>query len=169
MCILAKKTKHVVKFEERHSIDGESVIAWSEGYIGDVMGKGDKTQRNGALIVTEARVIFYRKGLLGEILETMPLKSLTSVERKSKLGHRIIKLHTSHDDLEFKTFNKDGETSVANAIEEGRSEKSPAPVAVLAPQEDGLDKLKKLAELKDAGVLSEDEFNSKKEKLLAEI
>jgi hypothetical protein len=164
---MAKKSKHVVKFEERHANDGETVIAWGEGYIGEMMGKGDKTQHFGALIVTEFRVIFYRKGLLGEVLETMPLKSLTSIERKSTLGHRTIRLHASHDDLEFKSMDKAADAALVEAIENGRTYNSPA--QTVASQADGLDKLKKLAALKESGVISEEEFNLKKEKLLAEI
>ena len=164
-----KESKHVKKFKESHAKDGETVIAWAEGYIGEMMGKGDKTQHNGALIVTETRVVFYRKGLLGEVLETIPLKSLTSVERKSMLGHRVIRMHASHDDLEFKTFEKEGEAALVEAIENGRHDVQPTVAAPPTLQEDNLDKIKKLAELKEAGVLTEEEFSEKKEKLLAEI
>ncbi|WBA11420.1 SHOCT domain-containing protein [Salinivibrio kushneri] len=36
-------------------------------------------------------------------------------------------------------------------------------------QPDAIEQIKKLAELKDAGVLTDEEFQAKKEKLLAEI
>ncbi|WP_261840947.1 SHOCT domain-containing protein [Aliamphritea ceti] len=162
---MAKEPKHVTKYKERHLSDGESVIAWGEGYIGEALGKGDKAQQNGALVVTETLVAFYRKGFLGEILETMPLKNITSIERKSTMGHRTIRLHTSHDDLAFKTFQKDNEEAIVQAIEDGRSKAG----ASVKAESDGLDKLKKLAELRDAGVLSEAEFIDKKEKILEEI
>ena len=37
------------------------------------------------------------------------------------------------------------------------------------PEESAIDKLKKLKDLLDAGVITEEEFNAKKEKLLSEI
>ena len=119
-----KKNKHVEKFKSNHLNPGESVIAWAEGYIGKMMGSGKDTQHNGALIVTETRVAFYRKGFIGEVIETIPLKSITSIERKSTLGHRVIRVHTSHDDLEFKTFSKASELALVEAIESGRGLKT---------------------------------------------
>lgn len=162
---MTKKSKHVKAFEDKHAKSGENVLAWADGYIGEMMGTGDNTQHNGVLIITEERAIFYRKGIMGEVLETMPLKTITSVERKSMLGHRVIRLHTSHDDLSFKTFQKDGEAKLIEAIEAGRSqEKSPEQSA---PQEpDAMDKLKKLAELKDSGILTQEEFDAKKAQIL---
>lgn len=113
---MENESKHVRIFKERHALDGEIILASAEGYIGEMMGSGKNKQHNGALIVTGGRVIFYRKGFIGEVIETMPIKSITSVERKSTLGHRVIRLHASHDDLEFKTFSKDGESSLVAAI-----------------------------------------------------
>ncbi|WP_434357353.1 PH domain-containing protein [Parasalinivibrio latis] len=166
-----KDSKHVIKFKERHLQSGETVLAWADGYIGEMMGKGKDTQHNGSLLVTESRVVFYRKGILGEVLETIPLKSITSIERQSTLGLRTLRLHASHDDLTFKTFaDKEQEHALIDAIEAGRQADAKIP-AINQPNasDDAFDKIKKLAELKEAGVLSESEFQEKKEKLLAEI
>ncbi len=163
-----KDSKHVNEFKNTHIQSGESVVSWCEGYIGEMMGKGDKTQRNGVLIVTESRVVFYRKGTFGEILETMPLSKITSIERKTTMGHKTLRLHTSHDDLEFKFFDKFQETKLIDAIEAGRestSAQSPASGESTSP----MDALKKLAELKEIGVISEDEFTAKKAELLDKI
>ncbi|WP_455813022.1 SHOCT domain-containing protein [Pseudomonas graminis] len=167
----AKDNKHVTNFKKKHLQQGESVKTWGEGYIGNVMGKGKDTQHNGVLLVTDVRVAFYRKGLLGEVLENIPLKLITSIERKSMLGHRVIKLHTSHDDLAFKTFSKEAELNIIEAIEAGRGLKVDAPdiaVPVSAPAatSDPYEQLKKLSELKSVGIISEEEYQQKKEKLL---
>lgn len=162
-----KENKHVDKFKSSHLNSGESIISWGEGYIGKLMGKGKETQHNGVLIVTGARVAFYRKGFVGEVIETIPLKSITSIERKSTLGHRVIRIHTSHDDLEFKTFSKESELSLVEAIEDGRGLKSESTtVEKNNVSHDPYEQLKKLAELKDAGIISDDEFQSKKSKLM---
>jgi hypothetical protein len=165
---MAKESKHVAKFRAAHLKTGEAIKAFDDGYIGEAMGTGSKRQYNGSLIVTNERVAFYRKGLLGEVLETIPLKSITSIERKSLLGHRTIGIHTSHDALVFKTFNKDGETKLIDAIEDGRHSSS-ANTATQAKQESPLDQLKRLGELKEAGVITDEEFSSKKSELLEKI
>jgi hypothetical protein len=160
--------KHTQYFRKRHLEPNESIYASAAGYIGKMMGRGDDTQHNGALIITDRRVVFYRKGVFGEVLETMPLKSITSVEQKSLMGHRTLRLHTSHDDLEFKCFEKGPYQEVVAAIEEGRKANSPVGDAA-AVRESPADTLRKLGDLRDSGILSEEEFESKKRKLLDEM
>ena len=163
---MMKESKHVRAFRGRHLQHGEEIASWAEGYIGKMMGSGDETQHNGVLLVTGVRVAFYRKGILGEILETIPLRSNTSIERCSVLGHRTVRMHTSHDSLEFKTLDKPGEQNVITAIEGGRSQWRPAQVEMPS---DPLEAIRKLGELRDAGVLSEQEFETKKCDLLAKV
>lgn len=162
-------SKHVVAFRQKHMKPGEEVRATADGYIGKAMGQGKDAQHNGSLVVSDQRVAFYRKGIFGEVLETIPLKSITSVERKSMLGHRVIRIHTSHDALEFKTFDKEGEAAVVEAIEAGRDAASSPPAAAPAAGDDPLDAIKKLAELRDAGVLTTEEFDQKKTALLEKV
>ena len=63
-----KPNKHSKAFEKR-LLENEEVIQVAEGYIGKMMGKGDDTQHNGSLLLTNQRVVFYRKGMLGEVLK----------------------------------------------------------------------------------------------------
>lgn len=166
--------KHVKAFQEKHAKAGESIASWGEGYIGEMMGKGKDTQHNGVLLVTGERVVFYRKGIFGEVIESIPLKAITSIERKSLLGHRTVRLHTSHDDLTFKTFKKEDEAALVAAIEAGRSAPSSTdPVGVGLPQPtptpSPLEAIRQLGDLKAAGLLTEAEFESKKAALLSRI
>lgn len=99
-----KETKHVKAFRQSKMRDGEEILSYLEGWIGKIMGSGSDAQKNGTLIVTNERVIFYRKGLLGEVFQTIPVAKLTSVETKTVMGYKSIVFHTSHDDLTFKSF-----------------------------------------------------------------
>lgn len=162
----ADQTKHYAGFQARHMKPGEAVTAVGVGYIGDMMGTGNRRQHNGVLIVTNERVVFYRKGLLGEVFETIPLKAITSIERKSFMGHRSMRFHTSHDALEFKTFEQDSEDALIAAVDAGRHAAASSQQASVP---DSFEVLRKLAELRDAGVLSVDEFERKKAELLARV
>ena len=165
------ETKHVRKFREKHLQSGEQIIAWGDGYTGNFMGSGKSAQKNGALLVTGSRVVFYQASLFGEINESIPLKSITSIERKSLMGHRTIHMHTSHDSLEFKSFKKEQDQALVDAIESGRGI-APAPVATPASSQNNGDPmvaLSKLADLKAAGILTEEEFSAKKAELLARV
>ena len=93
-----------MKFRQEKLKPGETVEAHLEGWIGEMMGHGDKAQHNGQFVLTNERACFYRKGFLGEVFETVPLSKITSVETLSRMRYRVLRLHTSHDELSFKTF-----------------------------------------------------------------
>lgn len=167
-----KETKHVVAFRDGHLKPGESIQHFLEGWIGEMMGKGDKAQHNGMFILTDTRACFYRKGLFGEVLETIPLPKITSIETRSMMGYRVLRLHTSHDELAFKSFeDKALFDTVYACIEELRhpaQEHSTAPPPADV-QPCPMDQLKKLSELRNAGILTDEEFNAKKAELLARM
>ncbi|MGY1490747.1 PH domain-containing protein [Methylobacillus pratensis] len=156
-------SRHVEAFRSKHLQAEEEIVAFTEGYIGKMMGSGKDAQQNGSIIITNKRAAFYRKGFFGEVIETIPLKSITSVERKSFMGHRTLRLHTSHDDLEFKFFDKNAEVKLNDAIEAGRQNSQSQS---LPADSDPLEKIAKLAELRDKGILTEAEFQGKKQQLL---
>ncbi|MEZ7277200.1 PH domain-containing protein [Pseudoalteromonas sp. 68 DY56-GL68] len=171
---MAKESKHVIKFKELHLKQSERIVASSEGYIGNAMGKGDDTQHNGVLLTTNERVVFYRKGLMGEVIESIPLKNINSLERKSALMKHTILIHSSGNKIEFKSFNKAENEQLVTAIENEQ--------ALLAPTEENIKtkppesqsedvylQLKKLGELKELGIINEDEFNDKKSILMNKI
>lgn len=166
---MGKESKHVKHFQLKHLKSGESVIAFGDGYIGEMMGSGDNTQRNGSLIVTDQRVAFCRKGLLGEVIETIPLKNITSVERRSMLGFRRIEIHTSHDSLKFKSSDKTAEQALAEAIDTHRDMKSESTPQPPTAGRSVKERLAELNELHTAGLLSDDEFSAKKSELLASL
>jgi len=159
--------KHIEVFKTKHLQSSESIAAFTDGYIGKMMGSGKDAQKNGVFIITNDRAIFYRKGLLGEILETIPLKMITSIERKSFLGIRTIRLHTSHDQLEVKILNADAETQLCIAIEAGRQ--AATKPSNVTSDIDPIERLTMLADLKEKGLLTEAEFNDKKQKILSDI
>jgi hypothetical protein len=100
-----KETKHTKQFCQSRLRPGEEPLLFIDGWIGEMMGSGKKTQHNGALIITTERVVFYRKGFFGEVVETIPHKKITSIETRSLFGYRVITVHTSNDELSFKTFD----------------------------------------------------------------
>lgn len=166
---MAKESKHVKQFQEKHLKSDELVVAFGDGYIGEMMGSGDNAQHNGSLIVTDQRVAFYRKGLLGEVIETIPLKNITSVERRSMLGFRRIEIHTSHDSLKFKTGDKAAEQALAEAIDTHRDAKPKSAPQPLASGKSVKERLAELNDLYTDGLLSDDEFETKRSELLSSI
>ena len=156
---------HTRSFSTRRKNPGETVVDFLDGYKGKMMGKGKEAQHNGHLIVTNQRVVFYRKGLLGEIYEHIPLEKITSIEEKTLLGHRTVRIHTAHDELEFKCFsNAEKFRAVVLEIERRRGPKA-------APSNDSTattlaTQIRELSSLRDEGLITDTEFETKKRNLL---
>ncbi len=120
------ETKHVKAFKAEKLRPEEIIQSYLEGWIGDMFGTRDKKQHNGMFILTNERACFYRKGVLGEVFETIPISNITSIETLSNLGHRTLRLHTSNDEMSFKTFEtKELFDQTHAAIEELRQRPSP--------------------------------------------
>jgi len=176
---------HLKKLQKKHLNPGETVLASADGYIGKAFGTGENAQKNGILAVTAERVIFYRSGFLGETIESIPLKSISSIERKSTLGYRGIRIHTSHDDLKFTTLDERAESAVCSAIEANRHEKKQPepqattpkpPAAPLArpgakspPVNDAGERLKQVNDLLAAGLISDADAEKKRAEILADV
>ncbi len=121
-----QENKHILTFRQQKLKPREEIHHHLEGWIGEIMGKGDKAQHNGQFVLTNERACFFRKSLLGEVFETIPLSRITSVETLSRMGYRVLRLHASHDELAFKTFEaKELFDSVYESLEANRAGPSP--------------------------------------------
>ena len=161
---------HIRTFLQDKLMPGETLEGHLEGWIGEKMGEGDRTQHHGQFVLTNERACFYCQALFEEVFETIPLSKITSVETLSLMGYRVLRLHTAHDDLEFKTVEpKDLFNEVLTHLERLRNEPTGNSVAPTASAESITDQIKKLGELRDGGLLTDDEFNTKKAELLARL
>ena len=164
------ESKHVAAFRASPNLKaGEKILLSREGYIGSMMGKGKDKQHNGAFILTNKRAIFFRSGIFGQVFETMPIAKITSVETKTMMGHKVLCLHTSHDEMEFKTLLAiedlhDRLEALRDHHEEGSATSAP-----VAPAADPMEQLEKLGRLRDAGVVTDAEFEQKKADLLSRL
>ena len=162
---------HLRKFRGIKLNSGEVIEAYLSGWIGKMITTewGDR-QHKGQFVVTTERACFYRKGFLGDIFEIIPLSKITSVETRSVLGYRVLRLHTSHDQLAFKTFAAKAEfDKVYDRLESLRHKPIGVPAPTLDRAEPVTDQLKKLGELRDVGILTPEEFSAKKAELLARL
>ncbi len=165
-----KETAHYLHFIQTKKQPDENPLLFLEGWIGEMMGKGKDTQQNGCLILTDKRVVFSRKGVFGEVFQAMPLSKMSSVETRSMMGHRVLTMHTSHDELRFKTFESAALfEQTYNRIEDLRHQSATSQSAPAQAADSPLDMIAKLAGLRDAGVLTDEEFETKKRDLLAKL
>ena len=155
--------KHTGTFRQDKLMPDETIEAQLDGWLDKPTGQGGVIKHNGQFVLTNKRACFYSKAPFEEIFETIPLSKITSVETSSLMGYRVLRLHTAHDDLEFKTLEAKPlfDTLLAH-LERLRNEPAASADSIT-------DQIKKLGELRDAGFLTNDEFNAKKAELLARL
>ena len=127
---------------------------------------GSTSVSNGVLLATNKRVVFFAKKLTGYDMESFPLENISSIEAgKGMMGHKF-SFFASGNKVKMKWI-KNGNVEkfleyVRNNIGKNSSSKS-------APKTDIPTQIRKLAELKEQGILTEEEFKSKKSELLAKM
>ena len=162
--------KHIGTFRQDKLMPDETLEAQLDGWLDKPSGQGGVINHNGQFVLTNKRACFYSKAPFEEIFETIPLSKITSVETSSLMGYRVLRLHTAHDDLEFKTLEpKAFFDKLLAHLERLRNQPAGGSVAPAASAESITDQIKKLGELRDAGFLTNDEFNAKKAELLARL
>ena len=162
--------KHTGTFRQDKLMPDETLEAQLDGWLDKPSRQGGVIKHNGQFVLTNKRACFYSKAPFEEIFETIPLSKITSVETSSLMGYRVLRLHTAHDDLEFKTLEAKALFDKLLAhLERLRNEPARGSVAPAASAESITDQIKKLGELRDAGFLTNDEFNAKKAELLARL
>ena len=162
--------KHIGTFRQDKLMPEETVEAQLDGWLDKPSGQDGVIKHNGQFVLTNKRACFYSKAPFEEIFETIPLSKITSVETSSLMGYRALRLHTAHDDLEFKTLEpKVLFDKLLAHLERLRNEPTRGSVDLTVSAESITDQIKKLGELRDAGFLTNDEFNAKKGELLARL
>ena len=155
-------------FRREKLMPGETLVGHLEGWISERKGQGEQIRHNGQFVLTSERVCFYRRGPFEEVFETIPLSKISSVETLSLMGYRVLRLHTAHDDLEFKTHEpKSLFDEILGHLESLRNEPADSSTARATPA--GIHHRPNQEELRDVGLLTDDEFNTTKAELLARL
>lgn len=156
--------KQVRLFAERHLQAGEEIAAW-------VPACRDKKGLEGAAVLTTRRLVFYRKGMTSEKFEPWPIARVTSVESRRGMVFFDATIYTSGDTMELRMADKDRAAEFVQALQQA-IHPDPAADAAAAPAAgatDPLAQLERLGALRDAGVVSDEEFAAKKAELLARM
>lgn len=136
--------------------------------------------RSGLLALTDRRILFVDEGMVRSRLEEFHYGRISSAQRHSKMMSASVTFITSGNKATIKDIlSKDRAEEIVSYVSRritGDVDRPTAPEpATAAPDDaanaddDPLATIKRLAELRDAGVLSEAEFEAKKVVLLKRI
>jgi Bacterial PH domain/Short C-terminal domain len=131
-----------------------------------VQGQMDDTA--GVLAATSERVLFSGKFLFSTVLKELSYSKLNSISIESGILNSKIKFEYSGGNLEVKAVGKAEAKEFVEIVQAKINDQagSPKKEPDLA-KDDMFEKLKKLAELKELGILTEEEFQQQKQKLLS--
>jgi hypothetical protein len=128
----------------------------------------------GLLVLTNRRLLFLKDGVMKQTHEDFPLDKVSSVQWSSGLTLGKLTIFASGNKAEVdqvqKKDGKDFVDHVRERIASGSETRQAAsePAATATSPASVADELKKLAELRDSGVLTDDEFAAQKARLLGD-
>lgn len=163
---MSKKSKKLLKLIEqaKEHLDNDENIIYSVlgAYETEILGKD--SVRNGAFLATNKRLFFYAKKLTGYESESFPYSNISSFEAsKGMMGHKI-SFYASGNKVSMKWINDGDVNDFVSLVRNSYGKKESTNTN--ANSNSVVEELKGLVELRDQGILSEEEFNREKEKIL---
>ncbi|MGX2958011.1 PH domain-containing protein [Peribacillus sp. JNUCC 23] len=162
---LSKKALKLIDMAKQY-LDSDEVPEYAILGTYETEWMGQRTTRgNGLFLATNKKLFFYAKRMTGYESETFPYSKINSFESGKKLLGHYITFFASSNIVSMK-YIQDGNlgdfiTYVKSKIEDQQEEvKTNIGISIA-------DELKKLSDLRDAGILSQEEFINQKEKLLS--
>lgn len=170
------KIEKLQEMAAAHLEPGESAVAVVLGaYETKILGSD--TVRNGILIATERRLVFYAKKFGGYDLESFAYRNISSFEQsKSPMGHKV-SFFASGNKVAMKWITDLAAMQAFTEVVKSHLNGANSSALTAAPQvaqaadskDEVFEQLHKLGSLRDAGIVTEDEFNAKKAELLARL
>lgn len=135
------------------------------------MTTGSYQGGSGLLVLTDRRLLFLKEGMLSKKSEDFPLDKVSSIQWSSGMMLGTVTVFASGNKAEIKNVNKDDGKDITDLVRARVSTSKPTAAgdAPSAVHVDPADQLRKLGELRDAGVLTPEEFEAKKADLLARM
>ena len=166
---MAKLDKLLEQAKE-HLDEDEEVLAAIKGTY-ETKKMGNDWTRAGILAATNHRLIFYAKKVGGYDFEACPYRTISSVETgKGMAGHNV-KFFASGNEVSLKWIDRKSDVASFVAVVKAQMEGDhAAPVARAAGDSpDVADQIRMLAQLREEGLITDEEFETKRSELLARM
>lgn len=168
--IEAAKAKMRVKLGGGREIKKLPEYLW-EGETVQAMTTGAYGKGTGLVVMTDRRLLFVQDGFMSKTSEDFPYSKISSVSWGSGMVMGTITVFASGNKAEIKNVQKEDGKEIVDALRERLADSPAAPAAATssAGQPDVMGQLRQLGELRDAGVLTPEEFEAKKADLLKRL
>jgi len=157
------------------TLGGRREIRLLHEYVGadetvSYIAQGAFGEHQGVAVLTDQRLLFIFNGWVNKQIEDFPLNRITAVNSNSGLATGTLIVHTGGAIAEISSIIKSDLKYFVAALRRHVAE--PPTISRAAPQEGGtelIDQIRKLGELRDMGILTDDEFEAKKADLLKRV
>lgn len=126
---------------------------------------GSDTVRTGVLLATNRRLVFYANKMMGYDLESFPYENISSFEQSTGAMGGKVSFFATGNKVEIKWINDGDVIALAQTVRSRMGKGAQQPVATPAG-DDPIDQVRRLAQLRDDGILTEEEFQAKKTQIL---
>ena len=124
---------------------------------------------SGLIILTDRRVCFLSAGMAKSRFEDFQYGRISSVQHSGGMLFGELIIFASGNKAVLQQMAKDRAKEIGDYIRDRISNPREATHVDEPQRKDAFDKLRKLGELRDAGVITEEDFEAKKRELLADI
>lgn len=173
--IVAAMAKMSYKLGSKREIKRLPEHLWENERV-DLMTGGTYGSGTGVLVLTDRRLLFLRDGVMSKTSEDFPLEKISSIMWSTGMLLGRLTVYASGNKAEINNVQKQDGKAIADAVRSriasGGSSSAEQPlesVTTTAASPDVYEQLRKLAELHVAGVLTDEEFAGKKQRLLDQI
>lgn len=145
-----------------------------EGEKVSMLVSGTYGRGTGLLVLTDRRLLFTYEGWTNATTEDFAFDNITSVQWSSGMMLGTVTIFAAGVKAEIKNVDKGNGKQFVDQVRSFLATSKPAQQAATAPPtpaagSDPMEQLRQLGQLKDAGVLTDEEFQTKKAEILARL
>jgi len=172
--ILTAMEKMSFKMGSKREIKRLPEHLWENERV-DLLTAGTYGSGTGVLVLTDRRLLFLKDGVMSKTSEDFPLEKISSIQWSTGMLLGKMTVFASGNKAEILNVQKQDGKMITDAVRARITRgtpapsEEPAPFAPLASGPDVYEQLKRLGELHQAGVLTDEEFAAKKQPLLDQI
>lgn len=163
-----RATEDPNQFLGRREVKELPNILWEDESVEKIV-RGLYNNHIGILVATNKRLVFVDKGTFGRLtVEDFPYDKISSIQYETGWMFGKVTIFTSGNKAVIEQLLKKEAREFGDYVR-ARVSKVSQHASVIQPERDSsdaVDQIKRLAELRDQGVLTEEEFAAKKKQLL---
>lgn len=137
------------------------------------MAAGEYEGKQGLVVASDSRLFFYQRGMMGGKQEDFLYSRISSVQNDSGMMTAKIKIVTSGAAAEIKLYDKKRAQEFGDLVRAKLhgDDPTPAPIPAPAPSDtlSPTERLERLDALREAGVISDSEYDERRSAIIAEL